>query len=348
MKKKKYFLLTAGALAALAVLLFMVVFAGHRLNGAAGRQAVLYLNGAAVTVDEYELLARENRNQVSMQYSSEEANQDDFWVTDFGGTYPWEQLSGLVLEELKQKYAIKELAVERGLTEDYTFQDLAKAMNERNKKAAAGGDGKTQYGLAAYDMDAYYQYWYSNLETTLVTTLLREEEVSEAECEAYYEAHIEEYTYETGVKLLYAEFFFDPREREAVFQKGRDLARLFKETGDIQEIQEAFPDADLQELTLTSLDRQEGLSGVYANRWELASRLGKGEVYGPYEDNGSVCVMKATDRTENGRIPFSETEADIQALLERAAAQETIGDRAESMEVSEGKISAGDVISGLQ
>ncbi len=349
MKKKKYFLLTAGALAALAVLFFAAVFIGNRPDDRTGRQLVLYLNGAAVSVDEYELMARENRSRILMQYSSEEANQDDFWVTDFGGTYPWEQLSELVLEELRQKYAIKELAAEMGLTEDYTFQDLQEAMNEKNKAAASDVDGEIQYGITAFDMDAYYQYWYSNLETTLVTALISgAEEVPEAECEDYYEAHIDEYTYETGVRLLYAEIPLDPQKKEEAFKQAQDIVQMMEERKDGKSLQKAFPDAGLEELELTSLDRQEGLSGVYSRRWEIASRLGEGEVYGPYEDNGFVCVIKCTGRTENGRIPFSEAESDIQAFLQRTYARSTLDARAAGMEITEGKISARDVIAGMQ
>ena len=94
----------------------------------------------------------------------------------------------------------------------------------------------------------------------------------------------------------------------------------------------------LKELTLTSYDTQAGMSGVYQNRWEIASGLSAGQVYGPYEDQGAVCVMQCTDRAENGQVAFEEMKSQIERYLQAQKAQEIIKNRTEEMEVESGQL----------
>ena len=84
-------------------------------------ETVLYLDGDAVTEDEYSLLAAQYRNQVTMQYTTEQVNAADFWQTEIDGETPCSQLEELILDQLKVNYAVKHLAIEADVTEDYTY-----------------------------------------------------------------------------------------------------------------------------------------------------------------------------------------------------------------------------------
>ena len=74
--------------------------------------------------------------------------------------------------------------------------------------------------------------------------------------------------------------------------------------------------ADVQALELNSLDTQEGMSGVYRNRWEIAKGLSAGEVYGPYEDNGKICVMKCIEKEADGQIAYENVKDQIVRYLQ--------------------------------
>ncbi len=308
---------------------------------------VMYLDGDAVTEEEYALIAAENRNQITMQYTTDQVNGEDFWQTEIDGAVPCSQLEELVLEDLKYDYAVKHLAVEAGVTEDYTYEDLLDNMESGNQERADQlAEEEVVYGLTEYDEAAYYNYWYSNLETQWKNEWIQgEADVGETDCREYYEEHAEDFTYETSVRILYAEFSYRSEEDYGEAQHwGLSLSRAMEASEDLEEIKEAFPEAEFRELELNDFDTQEGMSGAYLQRWEYASQLEEGQVCGPYEDHGRICVMKCISRTENGTLEFDDVKDRIERMLQVEAADRCIQETADSMKVESGKISAESVI----
>lgn len=310
-------------------------------------ETVLYLDGDAVTEDEYSLLAAQYRNQVTMQYTTEQVNAADFWQTEIDGETPCSQLEELILDQLKVNYAVKHLAIEADVTEDYTYAQLQENREGENQERSGQlEDDETVYGLTEYDDSTYYSYWYSNLETQWKNSWISENaDVTEADCRNYYEEHMEEYTYHTGVTVIYAELPYDSEtERGKMQNTGLSLSHALEASDDLEEVKGAFPEVDFEELELNDLDTQEGMSGVYAQRWEKASQMEEGQVFGPYEDNGAVCVMKCIDRTENGELRFDGVKSRIERLLQVEAADQCISEKAEDMDVENGGISTESVI----
>ena len=306
-------------------------------------ETVLYLDGDAVTEDEYALLAAEYRNQVTMQYPTDQVNADDFWQTEIGGETPLSQLEELVLEQLKYNYAVKHLAVESGVTENYTYAGLQKKQESENKERSEQlEDDETVYGLTSYDASAYYNYWYSNLETQWKNSWIPENaDIRESECRDYYEEHEDIYTYDTGVTVIYAELPYDSESEHGEMQNtALSLSRALETVDDITKIEDAFPEIEFEELELNDFDTREGMSGVYALRWEKASGLKEGQVAAPYEDNGAVCVMKCIRRTENGRLEFDDVKSRIERMFQVQAADQCISETKENIKVENGNISA--------
>ena len=325
-------------------------------NGSAEEQtdsseeAVLYVGGEPVSEAEYKMLAREYSNQIYMQYTTEMVNSDDFWQTETDGTAPWELLDELVQEELRYNYALKELAEELSVTGDYTYQDLLEAGEEENASRSKQLDAaeETVYGLTNFDEQTYYKYWYSNLETQVTNALIEEgHAVTEEECRAYYDSNPEAFSYEVGVTLLYAELPYTEKDRQKSGAQAEQIEKAMENTDSVSELSELFPDASLQELTLNSLDTQEGMSGVYSYRWQTASQLEEGDIYGPYEDNSMLCVMKCIDRTENGSLGFNDVKSRIERYLQVQEAQKAISDKVKETEISSGNISPEKIIEGL-
>lgn len=307
---------------------------------------VMYLDGDAVSAEEYEMLVKEYCNQIYMQYTTDQVNREGFWEEEIDGNVPYMQLEDIILEELRGNYAIKRLAVELDVTDDYTYEDLLESMEDENDNGADASGEEVSYGLSSFDEASYYKYWYSNLETQVQSALIKEKiKVSQDDCKAYYEEHQEEFTYETGVSLLYAEIPCDSETQNQDAQAtAMGLKRAMESTDSVEELEEAFDNVMFENLELNSLDTQTGTSGVYAQRWEIASQMTEGEVYGPYEANGALCVMRCTGRTENGTIDFEAAMAQIERYLQVQNAQEMIVQEADGLKVKSGDITAKDII----
>lgn len=306
--------------------------------------AVMYLDGFAVSEEEYGMLAGEYSNQIYMQYTTEQVNSEDFWETEIDGTAPCILLEEIILEKLKENYALKALAVELGVTEDYSYADLIGKMEAENGSEESGTD--ISYGLSSYDEASYYKYWYSNLETRVTTALIENGiDVPEKDCKDFYEENIDNFSYETAVSVWYAEIPYggDMQQKEAEAKAGM-LKSEMESAEETDDIPDEFDDVEIQELDLNSLDTQEGMSGIYSQRWTIASQLEEGETYGPYEQDGSYCVLKCVSRTENGILDFEAVSSRIERYLQQQTALAMIEEKAEEMEVDEGNLSAREVI----
>ena len=109
-------------------------------NTQADTDVVCYIDGDAVSVEEYVLLAENHKNDILMRYTTEQVNQH--------------------------------VAVELKGTVDYTFEDLKAQMEEKNDAQSDSTDTTDSYGLTAYDISKYYSYWYSNLQTKLMNQMI--------------------------------------------------------------------------------------------------------------------------------------------------------------------------------
>ena len=125
-------------------------------NTQADTDVVCYIDGDAVSVEEYVLLAENHKNDILMRYTTEQVNQPDFWEQEIDGKVPAEQLETIISQDLTE----------------YTFEDLKAQMEEKNDAQSDSADTTDSYGLTAYDISKYYSYWYSNLQTKLMNQMI--------------------------------------------------------------------------------------------------------------------------------------------------------------------------------
>lgn len=341
------------AVGMISVLTAALVLAGCTTDKNAGGEkttsedAVLYLGEEPVSEQEYKMLAEEYSNEIYMQYSTDQVNSSDFWETEIEGTAPWKRLDEIIQEELVHNYTIKRLGVELCVTEDYTYQDLLESGEEENdsRSETVKEDDGVVYGVTDFDEQTYYKYWYSNLETQVVNSLIDTgDTVAEEECREYYDANLQKFSYSPGVTVLYAEIPSSDNEQETADRicKAMENAESASDLADISE------DVEVQQLELNSLDTQEGMSGVYSYRWQIAAHMQTGEIFGPYEDNGQLCVMKCIERTEKGSLDFETVKSQIERYLQVETAQKTIEEEQEKTTVRKGNISPEDIIISLK
>lgn len=339
------------AVGMLSILTAVLVLAGcttdKNSEKTASDDAVLYIGEEPVSEQEYRMLAEEYSNEVYMQYSTDQVNRSDFWETEIDGTVPWKRLDEIIREELIHNYTIKRLGVELSVTEDYTYQDLLESGEEENfsREEAVNESGGIVYGMTDFDEQTYYKYWYSNLETQVVNGLINAgDAVSEEECRNYYDSNPQDFSYSPGVAVLYAEIPRSDKEQEIADRVIKSMENA-ESMSDLTEIPE---DAELQELELNSLDTQEGMSGVYSYRWQIAAQMQEGDIYGPYEDNGLLCIMKCIERTEKGSLDFETVTGQIERYLQAETAQKTIEEEQEKTTVRQGNVSPEDIIVSLK
>ena len=134
-------------------------------NTQADTDVVCYIDGDAVSVEEYVLLAENHKNDILMRYTTEQVNQPDFWEQEIDGKVPAEQLETIISQDLTENYAIKHLAIEWKVTEDYTFEDLKAQMEEKNDAQSDSADTTVMDKLNT-------KYWYSNLQTKLMNQMI--------------------------------------------------------------------------------------------------------------------------------------------------------------------------------
>ena len=84
--------------------------------------------------------------------------------------------------------------------------------------------------------------------------------------------------------------------------KGKELAEAMQKATNEDDLQN-ITYADVQALELNSLDTQEGMSGVYRNRWEIAKGLSAGEVYVLTKIMENLCYEMYRKRSRwSGRV----------------------------------------------
>ena len=333
--KKRPFSVAVGILVILTAILIIAIS-----NKKVNQGEVLYINNDVVTAEEYAMLVEEYSNQVYMQYTTEQVNGEKFWTKKVDGVAPYTLLEDIILEELKENYALKNLAVELGIVEDYTFEDLIESMNVENESKENSSSDEISYGLSSYEISTYYKYWYSNLETQVRNALISEKiDISEDDCKKYYEENKKSYSCEVAVDILYAEIYPDSESKESARNRAYQLSRAMEVIDSVEKLnqEEVFSDITIQELNLTSLDTQEGMSGIYAQRWEIASKMTEGEIYGPYTDNGAYCVIKCVNRVENDIVEFENVVSQIERYLQVEEAKELIDQETKSLKIKEVK-----------
>ena len=106
------------------ILAAILLFSGCGRKENKEDDVVFYLNEEPVRKAEYEMLAKKNSNQILRNYSTEEVNQKDFWTTERNGEIPYKLLDEIVTEQLTEAYTLKQIAVEEGIVEDYTYEEL--------------------------------------------------------------------------------------------------------------------------------------------------------------------------------------------------------------------------------
>lgn len=290
---------------------------------------VIEISGRSVVKAEYQMLLEKYDAGIKGRYTTEEANREDFWTEELEGGRPLDQIMELAEEELIHKKVVAKLASDAGIqvqTDYAAIAEQAEARQEKNDAETPGGN--TEYGLAGYSCADLYSYVYTDAESRLVESLKQTYEVTEDELEQIYRENIEQYTSEVSVQMLVAETQDEVEARQAK-RAAEDM------TGEItaEELAEKYPDIRFYELTMSSLNMEEGKTGVYMQRWLIASGMQEGQVCEPFPVEERWLVMRCLKREEQTAEPFGNVKGTLENEVRAEYARKEIEKNIEKAEV---------------
>ena len=312
------------------------VFIYRQENTIGGNTVVAYVDGAPVTAGEYQLFVARERANVMSLYSNEQITAKDFWTTPVGGQAPVDRLQQLVFGDLIPIKTVQNLAARKGIARPFDYRQFMSqlpAVNESRQSDISAG--KAVYGNAAYDDFTYYNYYQSNLKTSLTNELLSENQnISDSELQDYYQQNKQQYHIQTQVHVITAEIFPQTQaESDAGLQTLQPVKEAMAKGDDLQQLQSRFGGVAFTDLTLDDTDTQAGMMGQYQARWQTASAMQAGEIAGPLVLNGVDTVIWCLDRQDDFYRPYEEVKDQLAQDLRQQTADGVIQDAAANANV---------------
>ncbi len=283
---------------------------------------VMEINNQSVLKEEYQMIAKSHVAEVTMQYTTDEANQKDFWTTEFTDGKPVDKLISLTKKELTEKKVIAQLAKDAGIDTESDYLSIQSRMQTHNEENI--------YGLTNMEISDYYDYIYTDLKAGLIEYLKAENPVTEEELRRIYEENKADYTNEVCVDMLVAEM---PSETDAALFE--EISETMAEETDIEALTALYPETDFYTITLSSLDTQEGKTGVYTERWQKASVMEQDTICEPFYADNHILIMRCLKRSEDFTWPFEEVRGILESEVLTANAKAIIQAEIEKAEIIE-------------
>ena len=294
---------------------------------------VMEIAGQPVVKAEYQMVLKHYAPEVKRQYSTEEANVENFWEMEEGR--PLEQVMELAEEDLTRKKVVAQLAGEAGIEEKADYLSIMEGMGAENtEREGKVSSGEVVYGLTSFAPEDYYSYVYTSLESQLLEKLKSSHPISDEELEEIYQENHGQYTSEVRVHMLVGEM--QPgadgaggrQAEQSQSEAGMETAQQVKDSmeggAEIDVLTEQYPQVNFYEIEMSSFQTEEGKSGVYAQRWLTASSMEENQVCEPFFIGGNLMVMRCLSREENVAEPLDEIKGLLKSEVQTRMAQEDI------------------------
>lgn len=294
---------------------------------------VMEIAGQPVVKAEYQMVLKHYAPEVKRQYSTEEANAENFWEMEEGR--PLEQVMELAEEDLTRKKVVVQLAGEAGIEEKADYLSIMEGMGAENtEREGKVSSGEVVYGLTSFAPEDYYSYVYTSLESQLLEKLKSSHPISDEELEEIYQENQGQYTSEVRVHMLVGEMQPEAdgaggrQAEQSQSEAGMETAQQVKDSMEggagIDVLTEQYPQVHFYEIEMSSFQTEEGKSGVYAQRWLTASSMEENQVCEPFFIGGNLMVMHCLSREENVAEPLDEIKGLLKSEVQTRMAQEDI------------------------
>lgn len=317
------------------ILCMMTVFCAAALIGCGTKtiqdsDVVMEIAGQSVVKAEYQMILAAHASEIERKYDTDTVNRKDFWTMEQQEGTPLAQVMQLAETDLKYKKTISQLAAEYGIKTKTDYLSIAADMEQENDRRNNGQDSEeVVYGLTSFGIENYYDYIYTQVEYEVMEKLKQEQSVSDQELEEIYKENQEQYTSDVCVKMLVAEM-----DAGLGMETAEQIAEELKVNSDMESLTEKFPNAGFYEITLSSLNMEEGKSGAYMQRWLTASGMQQGEVCQPFEIGMNLMTMRCLERSDHAVQPFEEIKGTLESSVRTQLAQDDIDEKAGNADVS--------------
>ncbi len=288
------------------ILMFIGVFFFNN-NRNNNDDTVMIINNQKVTKEEYQMIIDKYQAQVKSKYSTEDANKKDFWTINSNGSTPLNEIINLANEELIKNKVLLKIAKDNKIKINVEFNDIKNTILEKNKFK------NNSFGLSSYTLYNYYKYLYYTLENEVENFLRKNNSISDIKLKEIYNQNQSMYTYSIGVKMLIAEF---NTQESDIKNLSKNLSDKINKCIDINYLKKEFPNVNFYELNMDSINTKEGKSGVYKQRWDIASKMNIGEISDPFKIGENYIIMKCLNKTLNGVKQFDEIKDVLKSELQ--------------------------------
>lgn len=291
---------------------------------------VMEIAGQPVVKEEYQMVLNSYAAQVKGYYTTEEANRKDFWTVETEEGTPLGKIMKLAQEDLVRKKVVAQLAKDAGIESDTDYVSMMEAMQKENDRRKNAEDNQeVVYGLTSFSPADYYTYVYTQTEMQLLESLKKNYGLTEKELEQIYQEHIETYTSDVSVQVLAAEM-----RAEMGIDQAQEVAEELGEEADRERLTRKYPDVNFYELKMSSLNTEEGKTGAYALRWQVASSMEPGQVCEPFQIGEHLMVMRCLVREEQKAEAFEEVKDVLESDVLTRMAQAEIEEKMQGAKVS--------------
>ena len=316
------------------ILCIMTVFCAAAFLGCGTKtvkdnEVVLEVAGQPVVKAEYQMILNSYAAQVKGQYTTDQANQEDFWTRGQDQT-PLEQIMELAEQDILHKKVVAQLVEEAEIAKETDYLSVMEQMETENqKRQEKEASGEIVYGLTSFTAGDYYTYVCTEWEAQLLENLKSKFDVADQELEEIYQKNIQEYTSQIRVEMLVAELRAE-KGVDQITQAAKDM----KEETDLEVLKEDYPDINFYNIEMSSLNTQEGKSGGYTQRWLAASAMQPGEVCEPFSIGSNYMAMRCLKREEQAPEPFEDIKGILKSNIQTQKAQQEIEEKVQKEEIA--------------
>ena len=292
-------------------------------------ELVMEIEGQPVVKAEYQMILENYVAQVKGQYTTDQANQKDFWTMQQEDGTPLEQIMELAQQELVHKKVVAQLAENVGIEKNSDYLSMMQELEQENNNREGGNtSGQTVYGLTFFTAKDYYTYIYTEIEGQLLERLKEDQQVTDQELKKIYQDNIEQYTSDVSVQMLIAEM-----RVELGIDQAQEVAEEMGEETDQELLAQKYPDVNFYQLKMTSLNTEEGKSGAYTERWMVASAMQQGEICEPFQIGDHLMVMRCLERAEHSPESFAEIKGVLESDVLTSKVQQKISSQEQQAEI---------------
>ncbi|MWV42919.1 peptidyl-prolyl cis-trans isomerase [Paenibacillus sp. HJL G12] len=277
------------------------------------------VGGIPVTMPEFEKSVQRNKSGVLSyfhdKYSAEQI--PGFWTSSFEGEVPQDLLKKRALDDSLRIKVTEWIAMEQGVINDISYQGFLKQLEQENaRRMKAAANHQVIYGPLQYNEDTYLQYILTNAATAVKQKIQLDEHLKpdELALKAFYEKHKHD-LYQTpgdiklftmAVSFLDANHQVDPVKKERAGKQLKEAAAMLESGASFADTAKTYSDRKTEDELVINLgnDRNNSRSPVA----RAAAKMNIGETSDIVEENGSLYLLRCTDKTDPGSafVPFEE------------------------------------------